>query len=151
MTAEDIYEKAVANLGNHLTLNPAVPAERGCAEAVSDLLKMAGVQGIPAKGYASTIDLCNWLSTNPIFQETHAPTFGGVVISPTNGNTIGHTGIILKHGIASNDSSTGRFQENYSLQGWYHTFTEIKGLPTRYFALYTPSTLPTKNSCKIQV
>lgn len=129
---EKIYNTAVANLGQHLTLDPSVAFEVGCAEAVSKVLQLAGVQGIPQRGYAGTDDLFQWLKVNKNFVQTAQPQWGGIVVSPTIGSNHGHCGIILKRGIASNDSSNGKFNENYSVDSWVNVF-ENKGLATYYF------------------
>lgn len=130
---DKIYNTAVSLLGQQLTLDPSVPFEVRCAEAVSTVLTKCGIQGIPQRGFASTDDLAAWLKTNRQFTQTVNAEYGGIVISPTQGTNIGHTGIILKKGVASNDSSTGKFMENYSIDGWTHSFTAIKGLQTLYF------------------
>lgn len=130
----DLYDTAVKYLGQHITLDPNVDPEVGCAEAVSFILKQAGVLGIPQRGFAGTDDLCEWLKVNKNFTQTTAPQWNGIIVSPTQGTNVGHTGIILKQGIASNDSSTGKFNENYSYANWVHSFQTIKGLQVLYFA-----------------
>lgn len=129
----DIYDTAVKYLGQHITLDPSVPEDLGCAEAVSFILKQAGVTGVPQRGFAGTDDLCEWLKVNKNFKQTSAPQWNGIIVSPTQGANVGHCGAILKQGIASNDSSTGKFNENYSYANWVHSFQTIKGLQVLYF------------------
>ena len=126
------YSIAKACLGQHLTLDPTVPNEVGCAEAVSYILQKAGITGIPQRGFDGTPDLYAWLSTNSQFKVVTTPQAGDVVISPTIGANHGHTGICLIHGIGSNDSSNGRFAENYSYDTWVTSFRN-RGLSTYYF------------------
>lgn len=131
-----IYNAAKASLGKHLTLDPSVPFDVGCAEAVSTVLLSAGVNGIPQRGFAGTWDLFQWLSTNKQFIQSVGPEYGGVIISPTDPKAPqnhGHTGIILQHGIGSNSSATGLFNENYTYAGWVTSF-QARGLPTYYFS-----------------
>lgn len=133
---DNIYNTAAACLGQHLTLDPSVPFEVGCAEAVSTILAKAGVQGIPQRGFAGTWDLYQWLRTNRQFVEVVAPTYGSIVVSPTdpdNPTKHGHTGIVLKHGIGSNDSSNGLFAENYTTDSWNTYFGKVHGFPVHYF------------------
>lgn len=133
---QDAIYNATANcLGQHLTLDPSVPFEVGCAESVSFLLSKAGIKGIPQRGFAGTWDLYQWLKTNKQFIESVYPEYGSVVISPTdptNPTNHGHTGIILKHGIGSNDSTNGLFAENYTVDSWNHSFT-LRGFSVHYF------------------
>ena len=132
--AQSIYDVTKASLGQHLTLDPSVPMDVGCAESVSFVLSKAGVKGIPQRGFAGTIDLDQWLSTNKQFVQTYAPTAGCIVISPTVGAQHGHVGICGIHGICSNDSSNGIFSENYSYDSWVHYFRDVKGLTVKYYA-----------------
>lgn len=138
MKSTEIYDVAKASLGQHITLDNTVDPEVGCAESVSYVLKKAGVAGIPQRGFAGTYDLWQWLKTNRQFTETVNPEVGGIVISPT-GTSVqgasqhGHVGIILIHGIGSNDSNTGQFNENYTYQSWVDSFGK-RGFPVYYFS-----------------
>lgn len=139
MMRDKIYNAAVANFGKHLTLDPSVPFDVGCAEAVSTVLQQADIVSIPQRGFAGTWDLWQWLKYNKQFVQTTGPEYGGVVMSPTGtstqgGDVHGHVGIILKKGIASNDSSNGMFNENYSFDAWVHSFHDVKGFPVYYYA-----------------
>ena len=55
-----LYTIAKACIGKHLTLDPTVPQEVGCAEAISYILWKAGLP-IPAKGIAGTAALEAWV------------------------------------------------------------------------------------------
>lgn len=136
-SAEKIYQVAKLCLGEHLTLDSTVPADLGCAEAVSYVLGKAGLS-VPAKGFQGTANLYTWLLQHPDFKAVTTPTAGGVVISPTGtsskGAPHGHVGIVLQHGIGSNDSSTGLFKENYTTESWAKYFGVQKGFPVYYFA-----------------
>lgn len=139
-----IYNVAKLSLGEHLTLNPNVPADVGCAEAVSFVLKNAGITGMPAEGYAGTADLYRWLLANPQFKLIEQPEQGAIIVSPTgygNGTIEGHTGILgafgvntpNEYGILSNNSDNGLFQEKWNLLTWYEYYGQKGGLPLAMF------------------
>lgn len=144
LTETKIYNEAKACLGQHITLNPAVSPEVGCAEAVSYVLLKAGIAAIPQAGIAGTAQLYTWLSTNPHFIRVEAPEQGAVIISPTglgNGTVEGHTGILgafgvqfpNEYGILSNNSDNGLFQEKWNLLTWYENYGQKGGLPVAIF------------------
>lgn len=139
-----VYNEAKACLGLHITLNNNVPADVGCAEAVSFVLTKSGITGIPAAGFAGTADLYRWLLANPHFKLIEQPEQGAVIVSPTgfgNGTVEGHTGIIAafglqypnEFGILSNNSDNGLFQEKWNLLTWWENFGEKGHLPVAIF------------------
>lgn len=137
-TAQDrIYGVAKAHLGMHITLNPTVPADVGCAEAVSFILKNAGITGFPVNGFASTADLNVYLvDSSSQFKRLIEPsdaTPGCVWISPSGysstGAPHGHVGISGKYGILSNDSATGLFLELWTPESWQTYYEQKLGFP----------------------
>lgn len=142
--ATRIYNEAKGCLGKHITLNQNVPNEVGCAEAVSFVLKNAGISGIPAAGYAGTADLYRWLLANPQFHLIEQPEQGAIIISPTgfgNGTIQGHTGILggyglqftNEYGILSNNSDNGLFEEKWNLLTWWEHYGLKGHLPVAIF------------------
>ena len=132
-----LYNTAKGCLGQRMTLNYSVPAEVGCAEAVSAVLRTDGIS-VPSKGIAGTSNLLTWLKANPLFQEITTPDQGCIIISATgtgNGKIVGHVGIVGLHGIMSNDSNTGLFLELWTLDKWDTYYHIYGGIPTRFFAL----------------
>lgn len=130
-----IYYAAKEHLGEHLSLNPSIPAEVGCCEAVSYILKASGYQ-LPTQGIAGVNALIAWMLQNG-FTEQSYPSVGGIVTahSPDADNVnFAHCGVILKYGIASNDSMNGLFLEDYTLATWKQYFTTENGSVTRYFS-----------------
>jgi hypothetical protein len=129
-----IYNAAAACLEKHITLDPSVPGELGCAEAVSYVLKQAGYI-LPEEGIAGTAALYVWLQQH--FTPVSVPQYGDVIISPsgmsTKGSPHGHTGIVAKYGILSNDSDSGLFLEKYTLASWATYFHTTEGFPVFYF------------------
>lgn len=133
--AQNLYNAAKFLLGKHLTLNKDVPAEVGCAEAVSFVLRAAGYI-LPPTGIPNVNGVIEWmLSHGFIEQQMPAP---GYVISAHNPVisivTGAHIGICLVYGIGSNNSATGIFNENYSpINAWVNYFSTL-GSVTRYFS-----------------
>lgn len=146
-----LYTKAVSCLDKHITLNPAVPADVGCAEAVSYVMRLAGVNdGI--LGIAGTAQLDAWLVSSPLFKKVLAPTPGAILVSPTgsgNGEVEGHTGIVAKfnvqypndYGVLSNNSNNGLFMEQWSISAWAKNYHSKGGLPMNYYVLSTTANL----------
>lgn len=142
-TSQDIYAAAKACLDTHITLDQNVPADLGCAEAVSYILKQANLGGaLPKLGFAGTADLYKWLlseeqeGVSPI-APPNTPQAGDIIISPTGTSTKnaphGHVGIIGLHGIMSNDSNTGLWGENYTIDSWNVAYAQKLGFPVYIF------------------
>lgn len=143
MKGELIYKTAAANLGRHLTLDEAVPAEVGCAEAVSWVLAKAGISD-GAKGIAGTAALDAWLASSPLFTKIALPEEGAILVSATgagNGSVEGHTGIFGRYdveyhadwGVLSNESATGRFMERWSWVRWQAYYHTVGNLPLNIY------------------
>ncbi len=143
-TAQKIYDNLLEYLETHCTLNNAIPAEEGCAEAVSFILQKSGVAGLPNTGIAGTASLYQWLLSNPAFKRVYEPEPGAIIISPTgygNGSISGHTGFLGKYGkmyhndwgIVSNDSNTGLLLELWDLSRWEKYYGQQGGLPVAFF------------------
>lgn len=143
-TATKVYNLAKNSLGKHITLNENIPHDVGCAEAISYILKNAGISGIPEAGIAGTATLYQFLSINPQFKRINAPEKGAIIISPTgsgNGTVTGHTGILGglsvmywgDYGICSNNSDSGLFLELWTLKKWYANYGTMGALPVAFF------------------
>lgn len=135
---QKIYTEAAACLNRHITLDATVPSDLGCAEAVTYVLKNAGVQNIPDTGIPGTAALYQFFITNPtMFTRVLAAEPGDIVISPTGQSTLGvahgHTGIVADYGILSNDSDSGLFLEKYTETTWARYFGVANGFPIYYF------------------
>lgn len=130
-----LYDTSKGLLHQHLTLNPNVPNDVGCAEAVSYVLKKVGVL-VPDKGIAGTASLLHWLQTNPLFVQVPSYEVGAIILSATgtgNGKINGHTGICANYGILSNDSATGLFLELWDIAKWTKYYEVYGGMKTYYF------------------
>lgn len=130
-----IYTVAKNALHTHITLDPSVPADVGCAEAVSYVLKNAHVPNFPVAGFPGTAALWQWCQSNMLSVAT--PQAGDVVISPSGtsskGVAHGHTGIVAMQGILSNDSDTGLFMEKYTVASWQQFFGVQNGFPVFFY------------------
>lgn len=143
MKEKAIYNAAAGNLGNHLTLNPAIPNDTGCAEAVSKVLQLAGISDGPL-GIAGTATLDAWLASCGLFTRITMPEAGAIVISPTgagNGLVEGHTGVFglynkqfpMDWGVLSNDSASGLFKETWSWARWQAYYGGAGGLAVHIY------------------
>lgn len=138
-----LYETAKSLLGKHLTLDESIGKELGCAEAMSCVLKRAGVQGIPPKGFPGTIGLNQFLRESSSFEELASPEAGAILVSVTQGDNHGHTGVFGKlglqypndYGILSNNSDTGLLSEHWSWAKWYAYYIVEKKLETNIYRL----------------
>lgn len=133
----NIYAEAKACLGQSLVPVGDDP-ELGCAVSVSVLLNEKC--GIPIKVTQSTYELLQELISSPRFREVYIPIFGDIIISPTGTSTIsntpithGHVGCVAKYGILSNNSYTGLWGENYTLDSWRKRYQVQGGYPVRFF------------------
>lgn len=134
--AEQLYTLSKSLIGQHLTLNEAVPWMVGCAEAVSALLQRFNTAGIPPKGIEGTAALASFLASSKQFQEIYTYTPGAVIVSATgsgNGKVRGHTGVCGHNSIMSNNSETGRWDTQWSIERWTGYFGSYGQIPTRYF------------------
>lgn len=143
-TTTKIYNNLLKYFETHVTLNNAVPAEVGCAEAVSFILQKSDITGIPAQGIASTFNLMEWLLENPNFNVLQEPQEGAILVSATgtgNGTVEGHTGVFgafgkvfdNEWGIVSNDSNSGLLLELWNWKNWQKYYVQKGGLRTLIF------------------
>ena len=136
---EKLYEYARTFLGKDASPKDVATDEYGCAETITNIIH--GCFGdFPVEGgtIISTITLFKKLKSHEKFELVTDFSYGDILVSPTGyGNgTIknGHTGILGKNGlIMSNDSTTGLFKENYTIDKWVERFREQGGFPLYFF------------------
>ena len=131
-----LYLGALTALNTEASPNDLAPDELGCAETVNAIHKK--VFGFEIGGNLSTNRMYKALNKSPLFLRIDNPSEGDLVISPTgfgNGNLPnGHVGIVSKDRmIMSNDSATGLFLENYSLDTWKGRYAVQGGYPVCFF------------------
>lgn len=106
-------------LGTDVTPDDLVPDRVACAITASTLIHKVDSTFPKVSGTWTMYDILehrtDYARVTDLLPET-------IVISPTglgNPGTNGHVGIALEHGlIASNDSATGQFTANYTLDSW---------------------------------
>lgn len=123
-------------LGKDASPSDLAPDELGCAESVSDVLRAAFPE-LKFPTLLSTLTLYNYLRVSPSFAQVSAPQSGDIILSVTGTGTgtisNGHTGIIGLYGILSNDSRTGTWEENWTMDSWRRYYEDKGGFPTHFF------------------
>lgn len=126
---EKIYETAYEAIGFDASPSDYAPDEYGCAESLSKIIQKA-LPELRFPNLLSTRQLYNYLLNSRSFRLTNDPKPGCIIISVTgtgNGSVKnGHTGVIGKAWIMSNDSRTGTWEANYQISAWKRYY-EIKG------------------------
>lgn len=134
---EILYDVTAASLGKRMIMDRAVPDRLGCASSLSNVLIKAGVKGLPKLGIGSTAVLHKWLLNNPQFEVVTSPLPGDIISSPTGtpGARLsnGHMGIVVKHGICSNNSDTGLWSQHWTLPKWIDYYSTKGRIPTTFF------------------
>jgi hypothetical protein len=136
--SQKLYKAAKARLGRHLTLDPSVSPDDGCAECVSVLLKATGFPDIPLQGFAGTVGLNAFLDAHPVTECITMPEPGAIIVSVTDAPNEGHIGVFAMFGvqyaadwaIMSNDSTTGTLREHWNYKGWQNYYRQELGLQT---------------------
>ncbi len=129
-----IYRTALKFIGLDASPIDGAPDELGCAETVSNILIKAGCD-LPVT--LSTRELNRILKNSARWKliPKNEAGIGDVIMAVTgeggkNGVTNGHVGIIFPHGsIASNDSKTGTFIENYTYLSFQTRYEKKGGYP----------------------
>lgn len=139
VTNEMLCAKAKSLMGRHLTLNPVVPPELGCAECWSLIARESDLP-IPNGGFAGTPAIANFIRTSGLFVQVQTPKAGTTVLAETGTSTKndphGHVGIMDADGwIMSNDSDTGLLAKKYTNALWIKYFSTALGFPTTYWDL----------------
>lgn len=132
---EKIYKEARKSLGIDVSPSDSAPDDLACVESLCQVLKKVGIEVPPT---LSTLTFYTWLKKSPKFIQTTENKPGNIIISPTgkgNGSIPhGHVGILGEAGwILSNDSATGMWLENYTLQKWVDRFRTKGGYPILFF------------------
>lgn len=119
-------------LGVDVTPDDLVPDSVACAITVSTLINKVDATFPKVAGTWTLYDI---LEHRKDYTRVTDPTPGDIVISPTGlskSKTMpnGHTGIIMSDlSIASNDSATGKFMKNYTLESWTNRYVVKGGYP----------------------
>lgn len=131
-----IFEKARSLLGTDVSPEDLAQDELGCAESVSTILAQYFP---PFQVITGTYTLYLALKGAVEFVEVKSPLPGDIVISPTglggkNKIKHGHTGIVGEYlTIMSNDSATGKWITNYTVDSWRKRYGSTGGYPVVFF------------------
>jgi len=131
---ELLIEEVMKSIGTDASPLDWAKDEFGCAESVSAILNKI-FPDFP-KNIVSTVVLCDTLKTSPHFKGTLEPKTGCVIVSPRSSTKYGHAGFVVEDNrIVSNDSNTGKMQNNYSMHSWRTIFQGGRGLKTYLFEI----------------
>lgn|SRR3990167_494012 len=125
--SEQIVQEAERWLGKDASPLNLAPQELACAEAVSNVIH--GVIPDFPQNIVGTDALAKILDSSPYFERVIEYAPGTIIISPRTATTYGHCGVFLSGDrIASNNSTTGLFEDNYSYANWIRVFKKGRGL-----------------------
>jgi hypothetical protein len=105
-----------------------------CAWAVNEVVRQA--LGHPIGGNLSTDGMFDALESKNIGKriDQGTATPGSIIISPTEGDTHGHVGIVGEGGkIYSNSSEEGLFEQNYDFDKWTKRYKDKLGLDVLFY------------------
>lgn len=130
---KSIYMEALKHIGTDASPADRVDDVLGCAESVTEIINKV----IPFPIITGTWTLWDRLRRDSRFRKTGIPMPGDIVISATgngNGRIRGHVGVVGYNSvIMSNDSATGKFMANYTLDGWDERYRQQGGIPTEFY------------------
>lgn len=133
----EFYAIAAECLGLDLSTDPSIPPEVSCAVAVNNVYRKTF--GHELGGGASTAAMYWVLKSDSRFEAISDPLPGDIVISPSGASVKnaphGHVGIVAKHGILSNNSLNGLFQETYTLESWKQYYCNKLGFPQLFYRI----------------
>jgi hypothetical protein len=125
--SQSILEAALVDVGKLSTRNDAGTdhGNLGCADAVTRILH--DQLGLPIEKTLSTDELYDELRKAG-WKEVSTATPGAIIVSPTNGQMDGHTGVIGENGlIYSNSSATGLWSQNFTVDRWLEHYKSCMG------------------------
>lgn len=131
-----LYNTALDYIGVDASPADLVDDVVGCAESVTQILRKV-VPTTPIITGTWTLD--RHLARSRHWVLVGSPMPGDVVISPTgtgNGSIRGHVGIVGKNQvIMSNDSYSGKWMANYTIDRWRARYVGQGRMPMQYYRL----------------
>ena len=134
-----LYTEAVKSLGKDASPQDRVEDQLACVDSVEQIhYRALGEYICPPRGEISTLRLYQKIKNDPKWKLIIQPVPGALIISPSGMSNKnykhGHAGIfMLGNTIASNDSRSGLFIENYTWNSWNHVFRDKFGFPVFMF------------------
>lgn len=129
-----LYNLSKSLIGQHLTLNPTIPKEIGCCQAMSFVLKKFGVN-IPNGGISGTANMKEWLDAN--FTKIDAPRRGSIMIAVSGTGSKpeyrGHVFVYGNEASMSNDSTTGLWKAHWLNENAKVYYGNTLGMPLHYY------------------
>lgn len=134
-----LYDRAVTFLGKDADPLDPVDDTVACVSSLEEVYHAEFQTWIGRIKLFNTIDLHNALLISPKFRRVEVPKPGNIIVSVTeyrNGKQIfGHTGVIAKYGILSNDSVRKVWLENFTVESWKIYYEGRLGLKTYFYEL----------------
>lgn len=136
--SEILYKSALRFIGVDASPSDLADDEYGCADTICSILRntFGSSMGIPYT--VSTNTMYKSLKYSLGYEQINKPQKGCIIISPTGygngGLSNGHVGIVGENNtIMSNNSYTGNFESNYTIDTWKARYVDIGGYPMYYF------------------
>ncbi len=130
----DLYNLSKSYIGKYLTLNPTVPKNVNCCQAMSFVLKSAGYN-IPKNGISGTWDMKQWLDKN--FVKIDTPKIGSIMIAVSGTGSKpeyrGHVFVYGNEASMSNDSTTGLWKAHWLNKNAKHYYGKTLGMTLHYY------------------
>lgn len=128
-----IYQTALNHIGVDASPADLVDDVVGCAESVTVILQ----KHINMPIITGTYTLFDYMNKSGNFARVDIPMAGNIVISPTgmgDGSMRGHVGIIgMNDVIMSNDSYSGKWMANYTVQAWRARYSGKGKMPVYFY------------------
>lgn len=136
-----IVSVAKDHLGIDASPRDRATDEYGCAESVTEILVKVGVFNRIITG---TWTLMEAMQSDPHWWPVIDPQPGDVLVSPTGESKlgrkapfVGHTAIVGDNRILmSNDSYSGKWMANYTIDTWKERYVKKGGYPMLFFRYY---------------
>jgi len=136
--AVQMYDAMLASVGMDASPADLAPDELGCAETVSEIARKV-IPKFPR--ITGTWTLWDYLRKSNDWTLVDTPEPGDILISPTGTSSkgsrrpfVGHTGYVGQRSkVYSNDSFTGNFEQNFTLESWSARYEVKGGYPIYYF------------------
>lgn len=134
---EHLYNIAKSCIDIDASPKDIAPDDLACAESVWSILSISFLGRVGFPLMTSTIGLCQALMHSNDYIEVDKPDYGDIIIAVTgtgNGTFYhGHTGIVGKNSIMSNNSDNGLWQTKFTQKTWDDYYVRRGGFRNRYF------------------